>query len=187
MKNLRNLAVLGLLIFVVPAYSQEADENRNLSKADKKELRKSEREEEMTDLREVVSERSFLIDADYLLDRQNRQYMATANNFVSIEGDRIVMQTASPYGIGYNGIGGVTFVGRILDYKVSESKNGNNLFVTIQTTSVGYGNGTVFISIRGKENAIARFYGPWGRSLAFSGDVERHGESFKYKGMSVPM
>ncbi|MEQ8686012.1 MAG: DUF4251 domain-containing protein [Imperialibacter sp.] len=187
MKKLKNLAVLGLLILVVPAYSQTADDNEKLSKADRKELKQLERDQEMNELKEVVNERSFLIDADFLLDRQSRQYMATANNFVSIEGDRVVMQTASPYGIGYNGIGGVTFVGRILDYKVNESKNGNNLFVTIQTSSVGYGNGTIFISIRGKENAVARFYGPWGRSLAFSGDVERHGGSFKYKGMSVPM
>ncbi len=186
MKKMMNLTVLGLLILAVPAYSQQS-EGEQLSKAEKKELRKLERVNEIQELKKVAEQRSFLLNADYLLDRQSRQYMGSANNFVSIEGDKLIMQTSSTAGVGYNGIGGVTFVGRILDYKVTESNNGHSLFVTVQTSSIPYGNGTLFISIRGKENAVARFYGPWGRSLAFSGDIEQKGDSFNYRGQSIPM
>lgn len=180
------LVMLGWLIVSAPVFGQATEEKMKPSRKERREAKRAEKQAEMEGLMELAEERSFVIDADFLLDRQSRQYLAAANNFVSISGDKIVIQTASPVGIGYNGLGGVTVVGRILDYQVTRSKNGKAINVTAQMTSLGMGNATVFITINGHENAQARLYGPWGRSLAFSGDIEPQGKSFRFRGQGVP-
>lgn len=186
MKRILNIALLGLLILSVPAMAQSDREQRRAEKKERRLAKKAERKAEIDRIYELVQNKSFVIDAEFLYDRYSRQYIATNHNFVSIEGDRIVLQTASPAGMGMNGMGGVTVVGKIHDYEVKKDKKGNTIMVTAQMTSSFAGSGTVFIRIEGKDNATARFYGPWGRGIAFNGNVEVAQKSFRYEGQSVP-
>ena len=188
MKNVIKLIVLALLIVSMPVMAQ--DETKSDRKAERKERRlakQAEKKAEIDHLYNLVTNKSFVIDADFLYDRYSRQRIATNNNFVAVQGDKIVLQTASPMGFGYNGMGGVTVVGKIHDYEIKKDKRGESIFVTAQMTSDYAGPGTVFIRINGKDNASARFYGPWGRGIEFSGNVEVPEKSFRYEGQTVPL
>ncbi len=188
MKNVVKFSLLALLIVSVPALAQnDTGKDRKAERKERRLAKQAEKKAEMEQLYNLVTNKSFVIDADFLYDRYNRQRIATNHNYVAIQGDRIVLQTASPMGFGYNGMGGVTVVGKILDYEIKKDRKGQSIFVTAQMTSDYAGPGTVFIRINGKDNASARFYGPWGRGIEFSGNVEIPEKSFRYQGQTVPL
>ena len=187
MKHLLTTVVLGLLIISVPAMAQSDRAQKRAEKKERKLAREAEKKAEMENIYELVQNKNFVIDADFLYDKYSRQYIATNHNFVAVEGDRIVLQTASPAGFGANGIGGVTMIGKIHDYEVRKGKKGETIYVTAQMTTNFASSGTVFFRISGKESASARVYGPWGRGIEFSGNFEVPEKSFRYQGQSIPL
>lgn len=187
MKSLLRILILGLLVISVPAMAQSDRAQKRAEKKGQRLARKAEKRAEIDKLYELVQNKNFVIDAEFLYDKYSRQYIATNHNFVAVEGDRIVLQTASPAGFGANGIGGVTMIGKIHDYEVRKDKKGQTIYVTAQMTTNFASSGTVFFRISGKESASARVYGPWGRGIEFSGNLEVPEKSFRYQGQSIPL
>lgn len=86
----------------------------------------------------AVNERKFVIEATRIvLDKGATRYVSSTTNFVSVNGDKAVVQVASngPYS-GANGLGGITVDGNISSYKYSKNKKG---VVTITMNVMGRG------------------------------------------------
>lgn len=79
----------------------------------------------------AIEKRSFVLEANRLiLSHGQSVYVQSNTNFISLDGDKAVVQIAfvqNP-GPGLNGIGGITVEGRATNVKVSTDKKGNTLF-----------------------------------------------------------
>ena len=146
---------------------------------DKKEKRKKEREEKMEELAE---NRSFAIIADFIYDRYNRSVVAPLNNFIIIDGDEFILQTAHPFTFGQNGLGGYTFQGRITDYEILTDEDDKNVSIVIQVMSPGLGQGSLNVNFSSYTNARASFLGNFGRRITFAGDIKSLEEASTFIG-----
>lgn len=182
------MIVVAVLAVSIPAMAQQGDPaDKKMTRKERRLAKKAEQKAEIDKLYKLVENKSFVIDADFLYDKYSRQYLAASHNFVAVQGDQIVLQTATPAGFGYNGIGGVTIVGKIHNYEYKKDKKGESILVTAQITTNYASSGTVFFRINGRDAASARVYGPWGRGMEFSGSIEVPERSFRYQGQTIPL
>lgn len=168
------------------AIAQSDEDSRTPMKQDRLE-RKQQKALEQQEMKEVlldlVHNQSFVLEADALYDRYRNRYNATANNFIMFDGERMVLQTAFPTRIGYNGLGGITVDGKITDYKITESKNA--ISITAQVISSMLGHGTLIMNIGNSGYADATFSDTWGNRISFSGHLESLEDSKLFEGMSI--
>lgn len=75
---------------------------------------------------ETMKNMDFVLEADRLvLSRGQNVLVNSMTNFVSVKGDRAVIQVAPFNGPGANGVGGVTVDGTVSDLQYRVSKKGN--------------------------------------------------------------
>ncbi len=135
--------------------SIQAQENRKeLSKEERKALQIREDSLKHEAAIQAIDERSFTLEADEVIfKRGQRAYVNSNTNFVSVNGDRAVVQVAFNVPMsGPNGIGGVTVEGSISSYEVEKDKKGN---VSLEMNVMGSGiSARVYITMRpGNNNA----------------------------------
>src|SRR5690606_30415412 len=131
MKHFRILILLVMFLFSVDAaWAQsgraERKEQRKLEKAEKKRLKEEERKQNREEVFSLIQDQTVVLEANTVYGRYMTPYHVTpTTNFIIIEGDQLTLQTASNYGFGYNGLGGITVNGTIQEYQLSTSeKNG---------------------------------------------------------------
>jgi hypothetical protein len=185
-KIIIGLAALLMAATINITNAQSAKDSRmpmkqeRLERKQQKALEQQERKEALLDL---VHDQSFVLEADALYDRYRNRYNATANNFIMFDGERMILQTAFPTRIGYNGLGGITVDGKITDYKVTESKS--TISITAQVISSVLGHGTLTMNIGNSGYADATFSDTWGNRISFSGHLESLEDSKLFEGMSI--
>lgn len=161
---------------------RKADRQRERwEKKQEKELQKLETQEKVTQL---IKDQSFVLEADALYDRYRNRYNVTANNFIMIEGDRVVLQTSFPYGVGYNGLGGITINGKLIDYQVSGGDE-KSITISAQVSSTVLGHGVLTMNIGSSGFADATFSDNWGNRISFSGQIQSLEDSYLFEGMSI--
>lgn len=176
MKKALIIAFVGL--FSLNGFAQAKEET-------KKERRAREWQIEKSELLELARDSSFVLNAYSHFDRYQTQRPVTANNFIAIDGDKIVIQTSNPFGIGYNGMGGITLEGNISDYEIIEGKLKHAPRVRINFTNSVVGHGTLFLTLSGKENTTARLTDNWGRRNTWMGHVLAPENVRNFEGMSL--
>lgn len=83
---------------------------------------------------EAVKNMDFVVEAERLVLPSGENIMVTSNvNFVSVNGEKAVIQVAPLSGPGHNGVGGITVDGYISDVDFNTDKRGN-LNVTMNVT-----------------------------------------------------
>ncbi|MDF9798591.1 hypothetical protein OKW21_003854 [Catalinimonas alkaloidigena] len=190
MKNIHIYITAILLFFMAGTVSAQ-------SKEDRREARKQERMEKKR-MKALAMERSkeqaynlaqnktFVLEADALYDRYMNRYNMVANSFIMIDGDRMVLQTAAPNGhFGYNGLGGITLNGKILDYEILEGSEKKPVRISAQVSTTALGHGTLNMSFSGKNNARATFRDNWGNRVTFSGQLNSLDDSVIYEGQTI--
>jgi hypothetical protein len=157
------------------------DEN---SKMSRKERRAAENEQLYIKNKQMIEDRSFVLESDFLQDRYGYRIPVTRNiNFIMVDGDEAVIQIGSDIGLGANGVGGVTAKGKITKWELQENnrKKTFNLRMNILTTIGMY---NVSLSI-GNYNATARLTGMRPGNLTFNGDLVALEESSVFEGRSL--
>ena len=181
------LLALGMATSIDTAFAQSGPERRaqrRLERQEKKEQLAQERAERTQQVHALVENQSFVLEADALYDRYMNRYNAVANNFVLIDGDQLVLQTSSPWGIGYNGLGGITLNGRITTYELTHDKDGNPASMRAQVSTNWLGAGTLYMNVTG-DTARATFSDNWGRRITFAGRINSLEDSRVFEGMNV--
>lgn len=123
-----------LLVWAGSAAAQE----RELTKEEKKALQERIDSLQHADAERAIYEKSFTMEADQVIfKRGETAFVASNTNFVSIDGDRAVVQTAFNIPVsGLNGLGGVTVEGSFSNYDLRKDKKGN-LFLSLNVMGTG--------------------------------------------------
>lgn len=176
--------VLVLILSAQTTWAQsDLQDQRKIEKAEKKRLKEEERQKSQELAMALAKEKAYVLEATTLTGRYRQYQVSPSTNFVKIEGDQIVVQTADNFRIGYNGLGGVTINGTIHDYEVTESKNG--VMVNIRFSDPVLGHSTLNMSIYGNGQARATVLGNWGGRATFHGQLISLEEARVYKGQSI--
>jgi len=156
-------------------------ENNQMSR---KEKRAAKNEQLFLNNKQMIQEKSFVLESDFLQDRYGYKIPVSRNiNFIMVDGDQAIIQIGANSGLGANGVGGVTAKGRITDWELHENerKKTFNLRMNVIT---GIGMYSVSLSI-GNHNATARLTGLQPGNLTFDGDMVALDESSVFEGRSL--
>jgi hypothetical protein len=188
----RILFILLSAFVVYSGYTQtENPDTKNLSKEEKKALRKAKKEEEKRKLEENLVKfeeyaemKAWVVEAHTVFDKQGLSYqMDPTINFVGVSNEETTVQLSFNGIVGWNGIGGVTLDGKVGKYEFSRDKN----TVSIQMTAMGssIGNVDIFLSVSGGGNGRATVTGNWGERITFQGKFVSLAESNVFKGTTT--
>ncbi len=160
-------------------------QTENDSIVSKEEAKKAKAEEQYKKLQNLVENKHFVLEADYLRDRYiARQPVSPMINFIKVDSDVATIQIGSTTAIGSNGVGGVTAKGRISTWEVKKNKKGNALYVNMNVmTTIGIYD--IYMSIGASGTASAKLTGLTRGELIFDGDVVPTEESLVYEGISL--
>ncbi len=182
----------GLLMVLLSAGLQaQSKAERKTQRKIERELKKEARIQALEDNHErmvaLVENRTFVIEANTLYDRfQNRYEVSPTINFVKIDGDEGVVQFGFNQLVGYNGVGGLTFEGRISGYKITRKKSQGPITITTNISSPGLsGPATLNVTISNNGLARATIIGSFGSRITFAGTVYDLEETRVYQGQSV--
>lgn len=190
---MKYLVILFSIIWIVP--QTFAQEEETLSKKELKQIAKEEKrsrryaeEEQKRELTALMLEHHrFVLEADFVGDRTGSRIPVNSNiNFIAIDSTHGTLQLATPYGLGYNGLGGITLEGRISKYNLKEiqgKKSKSYSLMILIMTSLGTYDITFQISETGNTDATVR--GNSMGQLKYSGKLIPIDKSRVYKGSTL--
>jgi hypothetical protein len=166
--------------------------NEKEIKALEKEKRKAEkREQEEADKKMVdnmLENKRFVLEANYLSGSTGSRVPVNSTlNFIVIDSTKAIIQLANGWGMGYNGLGGITVNGSITKYNLikKEGKRGTSYTLTVYImSSLGMYDLQFWISQSG--NADATISGNTYGRLNYSGQLVPIKLSRTFKGSSYP-
>lgn len=178
----RVIILLAFIVSVNISFAQIDGENTSLSK---KEIRKAQKEKLFQMVKDMIQNRSFVLEADFLQDKYGRRIsVSNGINFVSVDSTEAIIQVGSNYGLGPNGVGGVTAKGMITDWELTEHKKSNSFVLRINVmTSIGIYD--LHFSISQSGQTTAKLTGLRSGSLTFDGDLVPWENSSIYEGRSL--
>jgi hypothetical protein len=172
------LVITGFFICSYTGLAQEAQ----LSKQEKKAIKKAQAELNFHILDSLVSSRNFVLEADYLRNKYGMNIpVLTSLNFIKVAGENGVLQTGSDAGVGYNGVGGVTAEGKIGTWKID--RDPKHFTITLRFSIVtNVGNYDVLMTVNSSNNASATITGLTPGNLTWDGHLETLDNSGVFKG-----
>jgi len=173
---------LSFVISANIAFAQINDENTSLSR---KEKRKAKQEKEYQLIKDMLENRYFVLEANFLQDKHGSRFPVNNGlNFVSVDSTEAIIQIGSNYRLGANGVGGVTAKGKITRWEMTENlkKNFFSLRLNVITTIGIY---DLYFSISPSGQATAQLTGLSSGSLTFDGNIVPWENTSIYEGQSL--
>jgi len=192
---MRKLIYIGMAaLFAVPAFAQEEQgvDSKEARKMEKEQRKLQEQMEAQATKRLVdslVSQRDFVLTADYLSNQSGRRVVVDNNiNFIAVvDSSDIVIQygsLGSPM-IGYNGLGGLTTDGKITKFEVTKTgKNKDNYSIKL-TAMTTLGIYDIFLYISPDGNSTATIGGNTRGKLIYYGNIVPIKGSRIYQGSTI--
>ncbi len=190
---MKYFVILFSIIWIAP--KTFAQEEETLSKKELKQIAKEEKKSRMHAENEKKRELTalmleyhrFVLEADFVSDKRgNRIPVSSEINFIVVDSTHGTLQLGSPYGLGRNGLGGITLEGRISKYNLKEiqKKTGKSysLMIIILTS---FGTYDITFQISEKGNTEATIRGNTMGLLRYSGNLIPIGESKVFKGSTI--
>ncbi|VAW29561.1 hypothetical protein MNBD_BACTEROID07-1800 [hydrothermal vent metagenome] len=141
--------IIGIFLIAGLVFAEVANaQNKGLTKKEKHRLeqlrKKKERSMKRTISREyytkLLKEKYFVFQADFLIGPRGTSFVLSPNiNFMSVDGDNVILQFGFEDAIGWNGVGGITVRGTLSDYQVHPGKKKNNLSMSSNIYLIGPG------------------------------------------------
>ena len=184
MKAMIYMLLLAFLSF--PGMGQETDDGKSKKeqKKERKESRKLEALEDLQKANDLVRERQWVLETHTLFGRFGDSFQVNPTiNFVAVDGDNCVIQLGFEHLVGWNGLGGVTFEGKVKSYKIYETGDGKGVSLRAEFFGAGR-NLSMFLNVSGVNSDI-RLRGNWGGRLRMAGQIVHPEESRVYKGQPV--
>ncbi len=162
-----------------------ADRTSKEDRLERKQQKALEKQEMKEKFLALAKDQSLVLEANALADKYGNRVNVTANNFIMLDGDRVVLQTSFPARFGYNGLGGITIDGRLADYEVVGGKDNKSISITALVTSSVVGSGRLSMNISSNGYASATFSDNWGNRLYFYGNAQSLEDTRLFEGMSI--
>lgn len=181
MRRLVSILMLNVLLVGALFAQQKSDEKS------KKELRQERKEQRLEELqitqdtiRRALEERDFTLRVNTIRGRTGLVVpVDNLVNILQISGDDIAIQFGNLSLVGYNGVGGITYDGKIQDFEFIESNGRSGFSVNIIFNSPGTIHAaSVRLDVSG-DNVTARFT-DGSRRATMSGFFERNSESLTF-------
>jgi hypothetical protein len=184
--NFLILAVFLMSMFPLTGTSQDYSRDTKISRKEKKETRKAELYANYRAIDSLLKKKTFVLEAYTLRDKYGDNVPVNNNlNFIRVNGSNVVLQTGTPSGMGYNGVGGVTAEGSISNWKVVADEKRLNHSVSFNTTT-GVGIYDVMMTIAADATASATITGMTSGRLTYLGNLVAPYNSRVFKGMRTP-
>ena len=163
---MRSVIVLFLVAFLSgnTLFAQE-----KLTRKEKKEKERIEREAKKQELLSLINSRQFVLEASRVQDKEGKVLTLTPLiNFLIVQGDTETLQFGLEGQLGWNGLGGITLEGKINGFTVKEGKPGKYFNVTIRVAGAGmyshqfltvYPDGRAEMEVSGDRGGRFTFYG----------------------------
>lgn len=140
-KKLMKKIVLFMImtLTLLAGHIQAQDTEKKLSREEKKALQEQLDSLFAVEAIQAINEKAFTLEADQVVFKYgNMAYVNSNTNFVSVKGDKAVVQVAFNIPVSSpNGIGGVTVDGSVSDYEVKTDKKGNlSLSMNVMGTGI---------------------------------------------------
>lgn len=161
----------------------EIREQREYERYNRRQQREKELERMIALTNQMVKLQRFVLEADYLSDRYgNRIPVSPTINFIMIDSLAATVQFGSAFTMGYNGVGGATFDGRLTRYEYSMIGRKKNVYSIriLFMSSIGIYDIMLTVNPEGKADAYIR--GNWSGQLNYHGKLVPLGLSKIYKG-----
>lgn len=176
------ILTLGLLWLPGRAFSQDFQQDNEMTKKDKKEARKAELYANFQAIDTLLQRKEFVIEADYLQNSYGQRVPVTTSlNFIKVNNPEVVLQTGNNFANGYNGVGGVTAEGSLSNWKVDKDMKHLNYTVTFSTTT-DIGTYDVVLRINSDGKAMATISGFSRGTLTYTGNMVALYNSRVFKG-----
>ena len=181
MKKVVLLFVLAISTSLIFAQTTEQD-----SAMSRKEKRIAETAKLYQQTKELINNKDFVLESDYLRNRYGDRYMVSSViNFVKVQPDNVaVIQIGNNHSLGANGVGGITAKGKIIHWKVIPNEKNKSFFVRM-TVSTPIGLYDVNFSISPAGSTTAQLTTAYGGRITFEGDVVPNDQSMVYEGTSI--
>jgi len=176
--------VLILSTGIVAQDKNHASDARKEASQRKKEERKKKIDRQFKAMDSLLIGRKFVLEAHYLKSRSGSPIPVTSTlNFISIDSLAAVIQIGSTQRVGYNGAGGVTVRGKIINWKYERDEKKKNfyLLISVQANSDIY---DINMNIEYSAHTSATVNGIRAGQLTFEGDILPKSESSIFKGIS---
>ncbi len=176
------LLTLGLILIPYKGSSQDFQQDRKMTKNEKKEARKANLYANFLAIDTLLQRKSFVLEAQFLNNRFGTQMPVTSTlNFIKVDSPQVVLQTGSNTYTGYNGVGGVTAEGNISNWKVTKDIKHLNYTVTFSTMT-DIGTYDILLRIGADATAMATITGFSRGSLTYRGNLVAIYNSRIFKG-----
>jgi hypothetical protein len=154
-------------------------------KQERKEAKKAQMTANFYVLDSLLRSGRFVLEADFLQNKYgSRVSVPPMLNFIRVDGPKGVLQTGSDTRQGYNGVGGVTAEGSIVDYKITNDKKHLSTTVTFNLVST-LGNFDIFLTVSADNNATATISGSTSGRLTWDGHLVTLSNSRVFKGYNT--
>jgi hypothetical protein len=151
------IIIIQIFFFSVASASQETTNSLNFNNDLKQEKpdKKSEVEKKFKRMEQILGNREFVLEADYLSNQYGSRIPVTSTlNFIKVDSTDGVIQIGSNSGMGYNGVGGVTADGNITKYNLDINEKRKTFFIQMTImTSIGTYDVSMSVSPDGYANA----------------------------------
>ena len=177
--------IIMILLALSISLGMQAQENKKLTRKEKKELKKKEDAEKAAKMKALIESKQFVFEANQVQNREGVTMPVTSSiNFVIVDRDTVVFQTGTTGGNpGLNGAGGVTLEGTITDYKADYNEKNKYTYIVIRTSTMA-GNFEIRMDISPLGNATVRIMKLGGNKLIYNGTISSFRESRIYQGIT---
>ncbi len=184
---MRKIILLMLLGVMTVSFTYAQVSEKKLSKAEKKAARKQKEEEQMKQIIALLQSQHWVIEATTVYNRKNVPFQLNPTlNFFGVKGNTAALQLGFDQLVGWNGVGGITLAGKVVNYKLDTGKKGNTPQVTLRFQgNAGVGSAQVYVTVNASGQATARYIGDQGQRVTFSGQLVSLANSTVYKGQSL--
>ena len=167
------------------AQNQKMTKEAKKEASDKKKAEKEAKiEQQFKATDTLLTSRRFVLEAQFLRNNRGmRVDVISTLNFISIDSLLGVIQVGNPQRVGYNGVGGVTVQGRLINWKLEKDTKRKSFFLvmTIQANIDIY---DISMTIDYSGYASATLNGVNTGKLIFEGNIVPRENSSVFKGQS---
>jgi hypothetical protein len=175
------ILVMMALISVTVISQESTKEQKKAAREAKKEEKKRAEAERAIIIDASIQAHQFVLEADFLGNKYGERIVVLPSlNFIGIDNDTGTFQFGNGMDVGYNGVGGITVDGKVVDFKTSVNKNGIHSIEFRVSSSLG----TIFVrmSVAPNGNADAVISGNTSTKLNYFGRLVPLNESRVFKG-----
>jgi hypothetical protein len=173
--------VIGFLGISIIGFSQD----QKLSRQERKEARKAQLTANYYALDTLLNLKTFVLEADFLQDSYGVRIPVTSNlNFIKVNNTEGTLQTGSNFGLGHNGVGGVTAIGSIGTWEITKDPKRQSYSVHFSMLT-NIGSYDIFMTVNASNQAQATITGLGPGRLTWEGHLEMNYNSRVFKGQET--